>query len=67
METLNMKIPIDLHEALRTRAFEEKRSQAELVRRAIRAYLLGTPDDPEGEVDPLETINDLPELAGVIG
>ena len=67
METLNMKIPNDMHEALRKRAFDEKRSQAELVRRAIRAYLLGTPDDPEDEADPLDAINDLPELAGVIG
>jgi hypothetical protein len=38
------ELPSDLHDALKKRAKEEERSQAQVVRRALRQYL-GTDGD----------------------
>lgn len=36
---LNIRVPSDLYEQLRKRAFEQRRSQADIVRDALARYL----------------------------
>jgi predicted HicB family RNase H-like nuclease len=40
---LNVRIPSDVHEAAKQRAAEEDRTVSQLVRRALKLYLLGEP------------------------
>jgi Arc/MetJ-type ribon-helix-helix transcriptional regulator len=53
--TTTVRLPEDLHEALRRRAFEERRAIADLIRDAVRDMLRSPPRASRGsaEADPL--------------
>ena len=53
--TTTVRLPEDLYEALRSRAFEERRPVAEVIREALRQFLdlrLESPSLPDLESDP---------------
>jgi Arc/MetJ-type ribon-helix-helix transcriptional regulator len=56
--TTTVRLPEDLYEALRTRAFEEHRPVAEVIREALRRFLdmqLESSSLPDLESDPFWT------------
>lgn len=42
-QPLVVRLPIDMHEQVKRQADQEERTMAQVVRRALRAYLTGGP------------------------